>query len=133
MPHVLVVDDDWAVSATIKLILERDGYTVTVATDGHLALDQLATTDHDLVILDIFMPMMDGFELIGAIRRHRRDLPILVISGTGSRHGTSAPDFLAMATKLGASRSLGKPFSARDLLNAVNACLAVRTGVRESA
>jgi CheY-like chemotaxis protein len=78
----------------------------------------------DLLIVDIFMPGMDGIETIREVRQHQPDLPAIVISGTSlGGPGLQAPDFLAMAVKLGAVRSLQKPFKPRDIIAAVGQCL----------
>ena len=125
MAHILVIDDDQAVRATTRVVLERDGHSVALAEDGRAGLKTIQTQDFDLLIVDIFMPGMDGLETIGAIRKHKPALPIIVMSGSSFRKGpAAAPDFLSMATKLGANRSIYKPFRARDLSDAVTSCLA---------
>ena len=124
MANVLVVDDDLAVRMTIKLVLERDGHRVSVASDGRAGLKAVAAGGVDLLVLDLFMPGMDGLETLREVRRHRADLPVIVISGTSlDVPGLPAPDFLAMAVKLGAVRSLQKPFKPRDIIEAVQASL----------
>jgi len=121
---VLVVDDDPAVRTTIRLVLERDGHKVSVAADGRAGLAALAGGGIDLLIVDLFMPGMDGLETLREVRRHHADLPVIVISGTSlAGPGTEAPDFLAMAIKLGAVRSVQKPFKPRDIIDSVQACL----------
>lgn len=123
MASILVIDDDPAVRMTARLLLERAGHQVAVASDGRSGLAMLARDGADLLIVDIFMPGMDGIETIQEVRKHRADLPIIVMSGT-SVGGASAPDFLAMAVKLGAVRSISKPFRPRDIVVAVEQCLA---------
>ena len=129
MPNILVIDDDQAVRMTIKLVLERDGHAVALASDGRAGMKAIAAGGVDLLIVDIFMPGMDGIETIREVRKHQPDLPAIVISGTslegprGRAPGLQAPDFLAMAVKLGAVRSLQKPFKPRDIIEAVRQCL----------
>jgi CheY-like chemotaxis protein len=78
----------------------------------------------DLLFLDIFMPGMDGFETMRVVRQQQPQIPIIVISGKPiSSEADTAPDFLTMATKLGAVSSLQKPFRPADLLAAVTGCL----------
>ena len=119
-----MVDDDAAVQLTVRLLLERAGHSVVTADDGRKGLALCQTEDFDLLFLDIFMPGMDGFETMRLVRQHRPQVPIIVISGRPiSSEGDSAPDFLTMATKLGAISSLQKPFRPADLLAAVAGCL----------
>lgn len=124
MARILIVDDDGAVRATIKLLLERAGHSVVAASDGRSGLAHFEAGDFDLLFLDIFMPGMDGIETMRLVHRQRPQLPIIVISGNPnlSEQG-SAPDFLTMATKLGAVLSLQKPFKPAALLEAVAGCL----------
>jgi CheY-like chemotaxis protein len=122
---VLVVDDEPAVRMTIKLVLERAGHRVSVAPDGRAGLKALAAGGIDLLVVDLFMPGMDGLEMLRDVRKHQAELPVIVISGTSlDAPGQTAPDFLAMAVKLGAVSSLQKPFKPRDITAAVDACLA---------
>jgi CheY-like chemotaxis protein len=121
---ILVIDDDHAVLATIKMLLEREAHDVVVTDDGRKGLDLFRTSTFDLLIVDIFMPAMDGLETMSLVHRLRPTVPVIVISGhevqSASRH---APNFLQMATKLGAVSSVQKPFRSRDLLAAVDNCL----------
>ena len=124
MANVLVVDDDPAVRTTVRLVLERDGHKVSVAADGRAGLATLAPGGIDLLVVDLFMPGMDGLEMLREVRKHKADLPVIVMSGTSpGGPGLEGPDFLAMAIKLGAVRSVQKPFKPRDIIAAVQACL----------
>ncbi|MEH2504755.1 CheY-like chemotaxis protein [Bradyrhizobium sp. AZCC 1578] len=124
MAKILVVDDDVAVQMTVRLLLERAGHSVVTAGDGRHGLALCQSGDFDLLFLDIFMPGMDGFETMRMVRQQRPHMPIIVISGRPiSPEAESAPDFLTMATKLGAISSLQKPFRPADLLAAVTGCL----------
>jgi CheY-like chemotaxis protein len=130
LAKILVVDDDVAVQMTIRLVLERVGHSVATADDGRKGLALCQTGDFDLLFLDIFMPGMDGFETMRMVRQQRPQIPIIVISGRPiSPEADQAPDFLTMATKLGAVSGLEKPFRSADLLAAVTDCLeAARPG-----
>jgi CheY-like chemotaxis protein len=121
---ILIVDDDIAVQATIRLLLERAGHSVVVAGDGRKGLAAFQTGDFELLFLDIFMPGMDGLEMMRLIHQQQPLIPIIVISGRPiASDPTAGPDFLTMATKLGAVRSLQKPFKPAALLAAVSDCL----------
>jgi CheY-like chemotaxis protein len=122
LAKILVVDDDVAVQTTIRLILERAGHNVIVASDGRKGLAIFETGEFDLLFLDIFMPGMDGIETMRLVHQQQPLIPIIVISGNPLTSG-SGPDFLTMATKLGAVRSLQKPFKPAALLAAVTSSL----------
>ena len=127
MANILVVDDDPAVQITIRLLLERAGYSVAVASDGQKGAAAFENGDFDLLFLDIFMPGMDGIETMRHIHRQRPGVPIIVISGRPLvQDAAKEPDFLAMAIKLGAISSLPKPFKPTALLKMVESCLTGR-------
>ena len=77
--HILVVDDDRDIVATLKIQLEREDYTVFCAYDGEEALDVLMRETIHLILIDVMMPRLDGFSAIMKIRE-KRNLPILVMS-----------------------------------------------------
>jgi CheY-like chemotaxis protein len=127
LAKILVVDDDPAVQMTIRLLLERAGHGVEVASDGRTGLRAFEHGEFDLLFLDIFMPGMDGIETMRHIHRQRPTTPIIVISGRPLVQDASAePDFLVMALKLGAVSSLPKPFKPAALLAMVERCLNAR-------
>lgn len=80
MFHILVVDDDKHTRMLLKAILENANYTVTTANDGLEALDTLEKQHIDLVVLDIMMPNMDGYEFTKTIRQTDNALPILMVT-----------------------------------------------------
>lgn len=124
MARILVIDDDEAVLTTIKILLERQSHDVTVANTGKKGLQLLQDRSFDLTIVDIFMPDLDGFETMSRIHQARPSIPIIVISGYEFQSSTSSPpDFLRIATQLGAVASVRKPFKPGDLLAAVKSCL----------
>jgi len=118
-PRVLVIDDEHAVRATLCATLSDAGCEVMEARDGAEAIEILRTAPTDAVLMDIYMPMQDGFEAIRALRRIAPAVKIIAISG-GSR-GSFDP--LKAAQMLGADRTLRKPFGIDDLLAAVTELL----------
>jgi CheY-like chemotaxis protein len=124
LAKILIVDDDIAVQTTIRLLLERAGHSVFVANDGRKGLAIIESGKFDMLFLDIFMPGMDGLEAMRLIHQQQPLMPIVVISGRPIEPDPAAgPDFLTMATKLGAVSSLQKPFKPAPLLAAVADCL----------
>jgi two-component system, chemotaxis family, CheB/CheR fusion protein len=83
--RILVVEDNDDVAQSLRLILTRDGHIVSIAQDGPVALGSLRTFEPDIVLLDIGLPGMDGFELTRRIRKEglRPDLIIVALSGYG--------------------------------------------------
>ena len=80
MFHILVVDDDKNTRMYFEAVLKNNGYTVTLATDGENALDIMENAHIDLVVLDVMMPCMDGYEFTKTLRENDNNLPILMVS-----------------------------------------------------
>jgi len=81
MASILVIDDDRAVLATIKVLLERAAHAVEAVDNSRDGLQLIETRSFDLLIVDIFMPGMDGFETMRLVHQSRPDMPVIVISG----------------------------------------------------
>ncbi len=127
MAHILVIDDDPAILNVAELVLRRGGHDVIVAREAKEGLRTLQRDPFDLVIVDIFMPEMDGLETINEVHRLRPGLPVIVMSGYQFEAAIAPrPDFPHMATALGATSSLKKPFRPAELMQAVSSCLARR-------
>lgn len=119
MPTILVVDDDQQILTWLRQILESKGYQVEEAGDGKAALIKFEQVKPALVILDIFMPNMDGLEFILQSRSFHPPAKILVLSGNlvnGYRMCQTAKVF-------GAHDAMDKPFRAEDFLRRVEALL----------
>jgi CheY-like chemotaxis protein len=124
MASILIIDDDQAIRATITLLLHAAGHEVVAVSDGRDGIAKCESDRFDLVIVDIFMPGVDGLETIHRVHRQKPNLPIIVMSGLNFRSASpTRPDFLTMATKLGAARALRKPFRPGELREAVDSCL----------
>ncbi|WP_336694873.1 Hpt domain-containing protein [Delftia acidovorans] len=115
VPLVLVVDDSITVRRVTQRLLQREGYRVALAADGLQAMERLAEERPTLVLSDIEMPRMDGFDLLRNIRADEamRDLPVVMIT---SRIAQKHRD---MARQLGANHYLGKPYSDEELLGLI--------------
>jgi CheY-like chemotaxis protein len=125
MPRVLVVDDDPMVCMAIEIYLKRHSFHVTIADGGEAGLRALEGATFDLMIVDIFMPHMRGFESIRIFHERAPAVPLIAMSGYAFANLDSpAPDFLRMALELGATRCLRKPFTPVALLALINECLA---------
>ncbi len=123
--HILVVDDDPMVCMAIEICLQRNGFRVTIAEAGEAGLRTLETARVDLMIIDIFMPHMRGFESVRVFHESAPSIPLIAMSGYAfASLNSPAPDFLRMALELGAARCLRKPFTPAALLAAINECLA---------
>ena len=124
MLRILVVDDDPMVSQTMQLWLRQQGFDVVAADGAASGLAALDRGDFDLMIIDIFMPHMRGFESVRLFHQRAPAVPLIAISGYAFVESLSpAPDFLRMALALGATRCLQKPFKPRTLLTIIEECL----------
>jgi len=115
VPLVMVVDDSLTMRKVTGRILERHNFEVSVARDGVEALERLEERVPDLMLLDIEMPRMDGYELATAMRADPRykDVPIVMItSRSGDKHRQRA-------FEIGVQRYLGKPYQELDLMRNV--------------
>lgn len=124
MKRILVVDDDPLICSAIRAWLEDSGFAVFVADGGETGLRALDGSTFDLMIVDIFMPHMRGFESVRVFHQRAPTVPLIAISGyVFVEQRTPAPDFLRMALELGATRCLRKPFTPKTLLTVIDQCL----------
>ena len=122
LPTVMVVDDSLTVRKITSRLLAREGYQVITAKDGVDALEQLTEITPDVILSDIEMPRMDGFELARNIRTDERlqHIPIIMISSrTADKHRSHAAE-------LGVAHFLGKPYQEEELLRLVSNFIAQR-------
>ncbi len=113
---IMVVDDEQAILRMLTRTLEPEGYDVAVAADGSSALELLEDCRPDLVILDIMMPGLDGFQVLNLIRQ-RSNVPVIML--TARREVTTLRDALV----LGADDYVRKPFGRGELLARIRAKL----------
>jgi len=127
MPTVLIIDDDYATRAALEILLKKKQFGVFLAPDGPTGIRLIGSVSLDAVVIDMFMPGMDGLATIRELIKIDPTVPFIAISGyafTDKKQG--APDFLGMAIKLGATAALQKPFDILDLLEAVDGAIEVR-------
>jgi CheY-like chemotaxis protein len=108
---ILVVDDDPAIRATVAEILALEGYPIETAADGLEALDAITRQRPSLVLLDMRMPMLDGWGVARRLREEEIRLPIIVM--------TAAQNARRWAEEIGADSYISKPFELVDLLETV--------------
>jgi len=116
MKTILVVDDERNIVELVRLYLEKEGFNVVAANDGEQALVQYERTDPDLVVLDVMLPKLDGFEVCRELRR-RGDVPILMLTAR------SEDIDAIVGLELGADDYVTKPFNPRALVARVKAIL----------
>jgi twitching motility two-component system response regulator PilG len=119
-PRVLVVDDSRVVRKIVEMTLWRERIEVVTATDGLGALTAVTDTQPDLLLLDVLLPRMDGYQVCHVVRHHQdyRDLPIVLLSGKDSVVDR------VRGKLAGATDYLGKPFESAELVWRVKRYLA---------
>ncbi len=119
-----MVDDDPMVCVAIEVCLQRQGFDVTVADGAEAGVGALEQAKFDVMLIDVFMPHMRGFEAIRVFHERAPEIPLIAMSGYAfGSFDTPSPDFFRMTLELGASVCLRKPFTPSALLAAVNECL----------
>jgi two-component system, OmpR family, response regulator VicR len=113
---ILVADDDRQLGDVIRISLERDGYTITQANDGEQALDIYRQLRPDLVILDVMMPKLNGWEVCRRLRAES-SVPIIMLTARGQEQDR------VMGLRMGADDYITKPFSLKELAARVEAVL----------
>lgn len=121
---ILIADDEPNIVISLEFLLQREGYDVLVARDGQEALNSIRTHRPDLVLLDVMMPHLSGFEVCQAVRAEPdlQNVRIIMLTAKGR-----AAD-LAKGTALGADAYTTKPFSTRDLAAQIAQMLQATTG-----
>jgi CheY-like chemotaxis protein len=120
MPRILIIDDDEAVRLATTIMLEARGFEVVAVESGQAGVDAVKAGAFDAVIVDLFMPGMDGLATTRAIHQDSPATPIIAVSGFMFRGRCPAmPDFHPMATEAGAVASLYKPLRPNELVQAI--------------
>jgi DNA-binding response OmpR family regulator len=116
-PHILVVEDEPAIRAGLEDVLVYHGYEVTTAEDGRTGLDLALGGRFDLMLLDIMLPRMNGFDVCNAVRDSDKELPIIMLTAKVS------DDDIVRGLRLGADDYVAKPFSVEQLVLRIGAVL----------
>ena len=117
MKRILIVEDEVLLANSLKTLLEKKGFTVEVAYDGETGKDYAETGVYDLLILDVMMPKLNGYDLARQVRAERCATPILMLTAKGELEDRIE------GLNAGADYYLTKPFDTRELLACINALL----------
>lgn len=115
--HILLVEDDESITLGLRMNLEAEGYEVTVAVDGEEGLRAAREHRLDLIILDVMLPKLNGFEMLRILRSEGRNVPIVMLSARGAEMDK------VMGLELGAEDYVTKPFGLAELLARIKAVL----------
>ena len=113
--YILLVEDERRLAQIVRRVLEEEGHTVDLAHDGEDGLSMATEGSHDLIVLDILLPSMDGIEVCGNLRRNRVDTPVLLLTALDSVNDR------VRGLDAGADDYLPKPFAFQELLARVRA------------
>jgi two-component system response regulator ResD len=114
---VLIVDDEEPLRSLVRLYLEKEGFIVEEAINGREALQKINETEYDIIVLDLMMPMLDGWEVCRQIRQDKKDLLIIMLTAK-----TEVADTL-VGFDIGADDYMSKPFDPRELVARIYALL----------
>jgi excisionase family DNA binding protein len=121
-PTILIVDDDAGTRAHVRVSLEAEGFEVLEAASGPEGLAALEEESPDLILLDVMMPQMDGWEMLRRVQeRHGGAVPVVMFSG-------QVDNAAGEAVERGASAFIGKPFDPQQLIDRAKQILGARTG-----
>ncbi len=115
--QILIIEDDESITLGLEMNLQAEGYEVKVAVDGEEGYRRAAEGPFDLVILDVMLPKMNGFEVVRALRAEGKHVPVVMLSARGAEMDK------VMGLELGAEDYITKPFSLAELLARVKAVL----------
>lgn len=115
--HILIVEDEQRLSEILQKQLHESGFTSDIASDGYVGKRLMEKNSYDLVILDINLPLMNGYELCKEIRKFNINIPIIMLTALGT------PDNKLIGFESGADDYVLKPFDFRELLARINVFL----------
>lgn len=115
--HVLVVEDETQIARVLKMELEYEGYEVTVEHEGKKGLERALQSGVDLILLDVMLPGLSGFEVLRRIRKEDRDTPVILLTARNTTFDKVS------GLDQGANDYVTKPFEIEELLARIRACL----------
>ena len=116
MNHILLIDDDIGLSDLLRQLLELEGFQITQAFDGLQGLNLAKQQHFDLILLDVMLPKLNGFEVLKALRQHKQT-PVLMLTARGDEIDR------VVGLEIGADDYLPKPFNDRELIARIRAIL----------
>lgn len=108
--RVLIAEDDQQVARLLRFKLEKEGFTVGWAEDGEKALELVLGEDWDVLLLDIMMPVFDGFHVLKKVREQKNALPVIILSAKGQEKD------ILHGLELGANDYISKPFRPAEVV-----------------
>ena len=114
--RILMIDDDENICQIVKLYLEKEGFDATIANDGKTGINCFLMQPHDLILLDIMMPEMDGMEVLRELRKDS-NVPVIMLTAKGETLDK------VQALELGADDFIVKPFDAKELIARIKAVI----------
>ena len=121
-PHILIADDEPNIVISLEYLMQREGYSVSVARDGQQAIDSILRERPALVLLDVMMPIKSGFEVCQAVRADEAACHTLILMLSAKGRDTD----VAKGLGLGADAYMTKPFSTQALVRKVREMLEAR-------
>jgi len=115
--NILIIEDNIRISDNLDYILSKENYSVTICDNGEIGYYTASNNDYDLIVLDLMLPEMDGYEILEGLRANKKDTPILVLSAKDQVEDK------VKALDLGADDYLSKPFAAAELLARIRSIL----------
>lgn len=122
--HVMLAEDEPNIVESLRFLLDRAGFSVSVCDNGRAALDQVLSAPPDVLVLDVMLPELNGFEILRLMRADERgaSVPVLILTAKGQREDKE------LALETGADLFISKPFANAELIAAVQSLANGRPG-----